>query len=404
MKPYLQTALVIAAAAGAACNNGSVAPAPTAPGSSQTISTSGTNVLPITVNLGPLNVADNIAYASVTICMPGTTTCQTIDGIQIDTGSSGLRILSSALSLPLPAETDSSGNPIVECMQFVSSYSWGSVRTADAQMAGEHVQGIPVQVIGDPQYPAVPDSCTSTGPSADTVETFGANGLLGIGVFRQDCGPGCSVVGAENPNLYFTCKALPCQTIPVSLAQQVINPVWMFSGDNNGLIVEMPAIAAAGQATASGSLVFGIGTQANNALGSAKVLTTDANGLVTTIYKTVGYSGSVFDTGSDAMYFLDAGTTALPTCTDGPFYYCPATTQSGSASALGGNGTTIPFTFSVGNADVLFSNPVSSAFDDLAGPNAGVFDWGLPFFYGRNVYVGIELQSTSGGTGPFWAF
>jgi hypothetical protein len=32
------------------------------------------------------------------------------------------------------------------------------------------------------------------------------------------------------------------------------------------------------------------------------------------------------------------------------------------------------------------------------------FDWGLPFFYGRNVYNAIENHTTTAGTGPYVAF
>ena len=47
--------------------------------------------------------------------------------------------------------------------------------------------------------------------------------------------------------------------------------------DNNGVILELAVTTGVGGGTASGSLVFGIGTQANNGLGSATVLTLDAN-------------------------------------------------------------------------------------------------------------------------------
>jgi hypothetical protein len=40
----------------------------------------------------------------------------------------------------------------------------------------------------------------------------------------------------------------------------------------------------------------------------------------------------------------------------------------------------------------------------LAGPNSGTFDWGLPFFFGRNVFTAIESQNTPGGVGPYWAY
>jgi hypothetical protein len=68
------------------------------------------------------------------------------------------------------------------------------------------------------------------------------------------------------------------------------------------------------------------------------------------------------------------------------------------------NGTTATVAFSVANADALFANPVLSAFSNLAGPNVGSFDWGLPFFYGRRVFFSIESQNTSGVLGPYVAY
>src|SRR5512133_1888643 len=47
------------------------------------------NVLPITV--GRANKV-NLPMASVTVCIPGTSECQTIDNVLVDTGSVGLRI------------------------------------------------------------------------------------------------------------------------------------------------------------------------------------------------------------------------------------------------------------------------------------------------------------------------
>jgi hypothetical protein len=39
---------------------------------------------------------------------------------------------------------------------------------------------------------------------------------------------------------------------------------------------------------------------------------------------------------------------------------------------------------------------------DAGGSNS--FDWGLPFYLGRNVYLGFEGKTSSLGTGPYWAF
>jgi hypothetical protein len=68
------------------------------------------------------------------------------------------------------------------------------------------------------------------------------------------------------------------------------------------------------------------------------------------------------------------------------------------------NGASAPVSFSVANADSLFSaNPGFAAFSNIAAPNSDVFSfaWGLPFFYGRTVYTFFEGQSTSG---PYIAF
>src|SRR5581483_9230831 len=65
------------------------------------------NTQQIVVNAGPAGNYFNGAFTSVTICAPGTSNCQTVDGVLVDTGSSGLRVLSSALSLNLSPQTDS---------------------------------------------------------------------------------------------------------------------------------------------------------------------------------------------------------------------------------------------------------------------------------------------------------
>ncbi len=99
----------------AGCGGGST-PAATTP-------TPVNNTLPLVVDTGPsLNGQtvgfDNSLYTSVSICNPGTATCQTIDHVLVDTGSSGLRILSSALGLALPYVTDANSNGIGNCIQY----------------------------------------------------------------------------------------------------------------------------------------------------------------------------------------------------------------------------------------------------------------------------------------------
>jgi hypothetical protein len=361
------------------------------------------NVQTIIVNAGPANNYFNGAFASVTICVPGQTTgCQTIDGVLVDTGSTGLRVLSSALTLSLPQQTGSNGAPIVECAQFLDGFTWGPIQTADIKLAGEQASRVPIQVIDERMFPNIPTSCSSAGTAEDTLDKLGANGVLGIGLFKQDCGLACAFVGSSNPGFYYACPGSGCQPAAVSLVNQLQNPVALFATDNNGVVIQLPAIAAGGAASATGSLIYGIGTQSNNGLGSAKVLTVDQVGNITTVFGSQSYSSSFIDSGSNGIYFLDAASTGLPVCADSADFYCPPTLQSLSATNRGVNGVVAAAPFNVGNADAL--NPRFSAFSEIAGPSPGGFDFGLGFFFGRTVFTAIEGQSTSGGVGPYFAY
>ena len=135
------------------------------------------DVQPISVNPGPNGNYPNGLYTSVTVCVPGTSTCQTINDILVDTGSYGLRILAPALTLSLPAQTDASGNPIGECAPFLAAFTWGPVATADVHITGETASNMPLQVIGAANFPAPPADCPNGLPPADTVGSLGAYGI-----------------------------------------------------------------------------------------------------------------------------------------------------------------------------------------------------------------------------------
>jgi hypothetical protein len=364
------------------------------------------NVQSITVDAGPASIP-NLPFITITICAPGSSSnCETIDHIEVDTGSTGLRILSSVLSasLSLPQQQDASGSPVVECVQFVDGFSWGPVKMVDLRIAGEQASSLPVQIIGDPAFTSVPSTCSSSGPPENTVTAFGANGLLGVGLFMQDCGSACAQFAVSGA--YYTCPASGCQPTQVALAQQLQNPVGMFSTDNNGVLIQLPALPATGAATATGSLIFGIGTESNNGLGNATILGVDSNtGNISTVFSNVSYANSYIDSGSSAMFF---GSNLYPICTGaGAGFYCPTTMQNLSATLQGTNRATSTISFSVGNGDQLFgANPSFMAFSDIAAPNPdpGGFAWGLPFFFGRNVFTALEGKNTPGGLGPYFAF
>ena len=368
----------------------------------------GSNVADVVVDAGPTSASPdvNTLFTTVTVCVPGSATnCQTIDHIQVDTASFGLRILAPVLTLSLPVQTTASGAALVECTQFVGAYSWGPVALADVQISGESAGSVPVQIIGDANFTKVPADCSGTGTAEDTVAAFGANGILGVGVFAQDCGSSCA--NAAVPATYYACTSTLCQATAVALASQVQNPVTLFAKDNNGVVIQLPSVAAQGAAAVSGFLIFGIDTESNNKSGSQTVLTVDSNaGYFTTAFNTQSLTKSFLDTGSNALYFQDTGLTAC-TSTNFTGFFCPINPQSLSAVLQGQNGMSASVDFTVGDAETLGGNdPSLVAFPTLAGtyPMADTFDWGLPFYYGRTVYTAVENAATAVGTGPYVAF
>lgn len=369
--------------------------------------TPASNVVDVAVTPGPSNNSINVLYTTITVCLPGTSTCQTIDNIQVDTGSYGLRILAPVLTLTFPVLTLANGSALLECESFVDGYSWGPVTLADVQIAGESASSVPVQIIGDSRYPSVPTDCSNSAPTKeDTVATFGANGLIGIGPFAHDCGEFC-VSNVPEPIIYYSCTTESnCAGTTVPVGSQVPNPVTLFATDNNGTIITLPSVATAGAASVSGSLIFGIDTESNNASGSETVVpiaTSGAEaGYLTTIFNGGTFTQSFVDSGSNGYFFTDS---SVVTCTQSGFtdFYCPASTTSLSGEMQLASGTST-VDFEIGNAEQI--NASFYAFPGLGAtnPNSDSFDWGLPFFYGRRIATAIQGYTTSAGTGPYVAF
>jgi hypothetical protein len=402
--------------AAAACGGNS----PTSGGSTPTPTptpTPASNVLSVVVDGGPAGLpgpAVNTLYTTVTVCVPGSTTqCQTIDNIQVDTQSYGLRILASVLTISLPVVPASDGNSLVECTAFVDGYAWGPVATADLQMSGESASSIPVQVIGSSNFSLVPAACSSTGPAEDTVATFGANGIVGIGNFPQDCGEACAPgVGSASIGDYYSCSTTTCNPITAALNLQVANPVPFFPVDNNGTMIILPSVAESGAATVTGSLIFGVDTESNNASGSQTVLAVQGSadptpGNLSTTFAGQTLADSFIDSGSNALYFNDS---SIAQCSNSGFsgFYCPPSATDLTATISGYTGGSASVSFIVDNAMTQADNdPTYTAFATLAGTfssSSTTFDWGLPFFYGRTVINVIEGYTTKVGTGPYVAF
>ena len=391
-----------------------------------TVSPAGTtaNVVPISVNGGPLTTANpptiytNAAFVSVQVCATSGA-CQTIPDILVDTGSFGLRLLASEVTVPLTPITDGSGNTLYDCVQFVdNSFLWGTVAPANIIVGGETATSTSIQLIANPSF-SIPSGCSGT--NEDTQTLLGANGILGVGPEPFDCGLACDPsAGGNPPTVYYLCSSGgSCNTTFVSCGSlcsdsnpnlQVTNPVFNFPVDNNGTILTLPAVNDVA-ATVTGTLTFGIGTESNNTLPStATLFTLDSSDNFTTNFGGQALTASFIDSGSNGYFFPQVNN--LQICTDNMSWYCPPTTTQFSATNVDPNNgsTTNTVTFNVDDFDsVTAANPTAAAFSNLAGPmlctsSPCTFDWGLPFFYNRSVFTAIDGTTTPNGNGPFWAY
>ncbi|MGF6779990.1 DUF3443 domain-containing protein [Paraburkholderia sp. GAS334] len=355
------------------------------------------NVQPVTVSATP-GLTRNMLMTSVTLCEPGTDHCATIDNVQVDTGSQGLRVLASALpaGLALPAIPSTNGT-VGQCAVFGTGYTWGAVRSADVRMAGEIAAALPIHIIADASVPTVPADCGRSGLAMMSTGALRANGILGVGLFAADCGGACA--NSPLPRWYYDCvPGGTCTSSTQPVASQVTNPVSRFAFDNNGVVIDLPAVPDTGSPSVSGSLIFGIGTQANNVPDGATVLKANTGtGYITTTVDGKVYTQSFFDSGSNGLFFAS---TTLSVC---GLWYCPTSLQTSTATIKGTDGATNILSFPVGNAQMLFATS-NYAFNNLAGTAGNVFDWGLPFFFGRKVFTAIDSRPTPGGPGPYYAF
>jgi hypothetical protein len=373
----------------------------------------GDNVIPLTVDSGPAGAGPqaNRLYTSVTLCQPSTSNCQIIDHVLVDTGSIGLRLIAS--QVPSALNLQATTSPVtVACQQFLdNSFAWGPVVSADIKLGGKTISNLPIQIMGDAAHQASSSTC-AIGTAITSIAGLGATGILGVGTSKEDCGAGCT--SNLNNGYYYTCTGASCTGKRMSRVSQLQNPVYALSADNNGVKVVLPGLPSGTNSASSmtGSMVFGIGTQANNATTGASAMRLTYNPsygyVVNTAVSSAPYSAtmanSFLDTGSNGLYFGTLASLPLPLCPTAPDFYCPLSTTFFSAALSGSTGSPLAISFAV---DPAIGDPVLPT---LAGPSgdASQFIWGLPFFYGRTVFIGFEGRSgLFNGTsiaGPYYAF
>lgn len=372
-------------------------------------STSAANALRLSVD-GSLchEITDypNKPCVEVTVCAPGTSECQVVDDVLLDTGSYGLRVFAQALGSVALEPVPAGSGALANCVGFVDQSSdWGPVRFADVVLGGEPPVRVPVHVL-DATFGSPPASCTNIQSDPTTA---GFNGILGVGVFAQDCGDFC-VASIPLTPIYFSCSGAGCSPTTVPLADQVTNPVALLLQDNNGVVVVLPSVPAGGARSAEGTLFLGVGTRDNNALAGTTFPVDPAQGTLTTMLSGGVQTDSFVDTGSNGLFFDPPSGSGLLACSgSNSAWFCPASTVPLTATNIGyGNSPFGEVNFEVANFDSLAASG-NFVFSDLGGgavASGGLapFDWGLPFFLGRPVAVGLEGRASSLGTGPFVAY
>ena len=150
-------------------------------------------------------------------------------------------------------------------------------------------------------------------------------------------------------------------------------------------------MSSSGATQVNGTLTFGIGTQANNSVGSATVITVDsAYGEFSSSVNGTSYPGSFIDSGSNGFFYGTKLFAACPPSSSFPGFYCPPTPQLQNGF-LDPSGVNLSVNFTVANPNLLVpAFPTTTADAELAGPGFGGVDFGLPLFFGRSIYTAIE--------------
>jgi Protein of unknown function (DUF3443) len=356
----------------------------------------------------------NIPLASLSICVPGTTQCQTVSNLVIDTQSTGIRVYAAALTVPLPA-VENGGAPVATCEVFVTEAAWGAVKSASVVWGQEPPVTVPIQVVGDPTVGTAPSSSGCSSNNSTAGASPGTNGILGTSDIQFDSGN------------YFACQNGSCTSsggtispIPSYILQ---NPVFSLQNDKNGIILSLMAIPDQGLSSSTpvqvGTLYAGIGTDPDgfSLSGEWSVMGPSAD-IFNTTYNGTPPLQSFLDSGSNVLLFNDPSIQLCPanlaSVLSSRSDYCPTPSALELSATLSdyllpptGAPHTAAITFEIanpGSASQAGTNII--ALDNLGSTWQGLgqfgWDWGLPFFFNRAVF--ISYSQTTFGAAHSWGY
>lgn len=181
--------------------------------------------------------------------------------------------------------------------------------------------------------------------------------------------------------------------VPSELA--VANPIGRLDQHYNGAVLEFPAAETNGNLALSGSLILGLNTAANNVTTGVTFLRVNDSAR---LWVTVGGMRfpSLIDSGSNYYHFANP---FLAPCAN-TIFFCPPQAQrlpitlQDSAQV-----TSLAREITVDDYNRYGSN---AAQPGLAGYENGATEMilGLPFFYGRRIYVSIQGKGTANLPAP----
>lgn len=394
-----------------ACNNGSSsnskAIGPTDPGSGNTV--------PLIVDGGYNYDAINRPFIALRLCQSGTSNCQIFDHILVDTGSTGLRInqsqISSTLLAALTPITYQNQN-VYQCMQYAAGYDFGQVFSADVRLADKFASSISIEIINDGDQTGIPATCTGSTSFANLNE-MGAKGIIGINPYSYPDNNYTS--GGVYLGSNYTQVNDPT-TIPTQLN---INPVAALGSESSGFIMTLPSVTGASNGILEGSLILGLNTESNNMISSllAESLITVVTGsndssfpvgffISSTSAGGVGDTDSIFDSGTPTYYFYSS----MQQCTGSQAgFYCPTSTaNSWNSTITPESGSAISLAVQIIGYSAIDQSIMPGLGEVASYSNLDLTLYGLTFFFGHSIYVGLMgpagSTNTPLGTSPVWGY
>ncbi len=232
---------------------------------------------------------------------------------------------------------------------------------------------------------------------ATSPEDFGVNGILGVAPFIND-----------EVSEYFSCNTSSCSTQSIESNKKLANPIaFLAESYANGVTFKFPTLGSNGATGAIGYAVFGVDTNSDNTFESSINIYPINIGttcelficMYTTLLNTFIQYGFL-DTGSNFFYFDDSN------INNNNGYYNPNPTLTLYPINTAESNNKVATNINIANLDSLIYSTNNTAFSNIGATIGfdGFLDYGLPFFFGKTVYICFNGKSCNGINGPYWAF